>query len=70
MSLGQLLAALSLNNVTLASLITNQVWGKEKLEAGYSLLLVLTALVCGVLIVALIGGVSRDLTGSYYLGYM
>jgi len=53
-------------NVTLAPLIATQVWGKERLEAAYSLLL--TALVCGVLVGPLIGGISRDLTGSYYPG--
>jgi len=53
-------------NVTLAPLIAAQVWGKERLEAAYSLLL--TALVCGVLVGPLIGGISRDLTGSYYPG--
>ncbi len=53
-------------NVTLTPLIASSIWGRNRLEAAYSLLL--TALVCGVLVGPLIGGISRDLTGNYYPG--
>jgi len=53
-------------NVTLSPLIASLVWGSENLEAAYGLLL--TAIVCGVLAGPVVGGLSRDLTGSYYPG--
>ncbi len=53
-------------NVTLSPLIASLIWGSENLEAAYGLLL--TAIVCGVLAGPIIGGVSRDMTGSYYPG--
>ncbi len=53
-------------NVTLSPLIASLIWGTRNLEAAYSLLL--TAIVCGVLVGPVIGGLSRDLTRSYYPG--
>jgi len=53
-------------NITLTPLIASHIWGTENLEAAYGPLL--TAMVCGVLVGPIIGGLSKDLTGSYYPG--
>ena len=53
-------------NITLTPLIASHIWGSENLEAAYGPLL--TAMVCGVLVGPIIGGLSKDLTGSYYPG--
>ena len=59
-------ALLFSTNVTLSPLIASLIWGSENLEAAYGLLL--AAIVCGVLAGPVIGGLSRDLTGTYYPG--
>jgi len=59
-------ALLFSTNVTLSPLIASLIWGTKKLETTYGLLL--TAIVCGILVGPLIGGLSRDLTGNYYPG--
>ena len=66
-TLGTSLSALLFSaNVALSPLIASLIWGSENLETPYGLLL--SAIVCGVFAGPIIGGLSRDLTGSYYPG--
>jgi MFS family permease len=53
-------------NVTLSPILARPLWGMRNFEAAYGYLL--SAIVMGVLVGPLIGGISRDLTGHYYVG--